>query len=95
MLQLADDVQDQYPLGSHILWNFMYVDDALAGAHDVTAAIRAQNELIATVKSAGFSLRKWTSNCKQILANLPSDYVLNSDFLEFENSSLTKLLGIR
>ena len=70
LLQLADDVQDQYPLGSHILRNSMYVDDALAGVHDIAAAIRAQNELIAALQSAGLSLRKSTSNCKQILVNL-------------------------
>ena len=59
--------------------------------HDIAAAIRGQNELIAALQSAGLSLRKWTFNCKQILANLASDHVLNSDFHEFENSSLTKL----
>ena len=72
-LQLADDVQDQYPLGSNILRNSLYVDDALAGAYDIAAAIRAQNELISALQSASLSLRKRTSNCKQILANLPSN----------------------
>ena len=58
LFQLGDDVQDQYPQGSNILRNSMNVDDALAGAHDVVAAIRAQNELIAALQSAGLSLRK-------------------------------------
>ena len=37
--QLAEDVETVYPLASNILRNFMYVDDALAGAHSIQDAV--------------------------------------------------------
>ena len=93
--QLANDVKEKFPHASTILKNFMYVDDALAGAHDINTAISARNELISALSSAGFSLRKWTANSKQLLCDLPQEHIYNSDFLEFEDSSLAKPLGIR
>lgn len=33
--QLAEDTQSDYPLAAHILRKCMYVDDVLAGAHDI------------------------------------------------------------
>ncbi|XP_037827080.1 uncharacterized protein LOC119615079, partial [Lucilia sericata] len=81
LLQLADDVQSTYPIASSILRNSMYVDDVLAGSHTKTDSVKARNELIQALQSAGFFLRKWTSNSKDILANIPQ--------------SSTKTLGIR
>ncbi|XP_075150676.1 uncharacterized protein LOC142224775 [Haematobia irritans] len=76
IIQLADDVQNVFPLASEILRDSMYVDDALAG-------------------SAGFSLKKWTSNSKEILSGLPKDHLLFEDFLEFDDRSTAKTLGVR
>ena len=48
LLKLADDDQHQFPLASNILRDFMYVDDALAGAHDVKTTIFFLVSLIPT-----------------------------------------------
>ena len=40
----------------------MYVDDILSGAHSIQEAIHNRNKLIHVLKSADFSLRKWTLN---------------------------------
>ncbi|XP_059217616.1 uncharacterized protein LOC131994757 [Stomoxys calcitrans] len=93
--QLADDIRSLYPLGSEILRNSMYVDDALAGAHSIQDAIDSRIQLMKALQSAGFSMRKWTSNSREILSDLPSDQLLYEDFLEFDNRSTTKTLGIR
>ncbi|XP_075162489.1 uncharacterized protein LOC142235120 [Haematobia irritans] len=95
MIQLADDVQSQYPKASEILRNCMYVDDALAGSHSISEAIESRNQLILALKSAGFEMRKWTSNSKAILYDIPPSDLLNADFLEFDDSSTAKTLGIR
>ncbi|XP_075151482.1 uncharacterized protein LOC142225579 [Haematobia irritans] len=95
MIQLADDVQSQYPKASEILRNCMYVDDALAGSHSIPEAIESRNQLILALKSAGFEMRKWTSNSKAILYDIPPSDLLNADFLEFDDSSTAKTLGIR
>ena len=61
----------------------MYVDDDLAGAHDVKTAIKARDEPFAALSSAGFPLIKWTSN-----SNISSEYILNAYFIEFEDTSV-------
>lgn len=95
LMQLADDIQQKYPLASHILREYMYVDDVLAGAHNIETAVSARNELIRALESAGFSARKWTANSRSILANLPLDHLLSEDFLTLEDNSSAKTLGIR
>ncbi|XP_075150927.1 uncharacterized protein LOC142225036 [Haematobia irritans] len=93
--QLAVDVMDTHPLASDVLQSCMYVDDVLAGSHDVHSSIRMKSQLVSALKSAGFSLRKWTSNSKEFLASIPKEYLLNEEFLEFEDSSMAKTLGVR
>ncbi|XP_075150652.1 uncharacterized protein LOC142224750 [Haematobia irritans] len=95
ILQLADDVEARYPKASKILRSSMYVDDALVGSHTIPEAVESRNQLILALKSAGFQMRKWTSNSKSILADIPSSDLLNADFLEFDDSSTAKTLGIR
>lgn len=95
LIQLAEEVRDTLPLASDVLKNFMYVDDALAGAHDIATALKTRDELKAALSSAGFSLRKWTSNSRELLKDLPKEHLLKSDFLELDDSSVAKTLGIR
>ncbi|XP_062138858.1 uncharacterized protein LOC133847691 [Drosophila sulfurigaster albostrigata] len=93
--QLADDIRLEYPLASHVISNNMYVDDVLAGTHTREEAIRTITEVCAALDSAGFPLRKWTSNHKSVLKDIPRDHLLREDFLELEDSSTAKTLGIR
>ncbi|XP_073814303.1 uncharacterized protein [Musca autumnalis] len=95
LLQLADDVQSSHPKASSIIRNDMYVDDVLSGEHSLSEAINSKNELKSALSSAGFSLRKWTANSMDILADLPNDHLLCEDFLNFDDSSTAKTLGIR
>lgn len=62
ILQLADDVQQQYPLVAEILRHFIYVDHAKVRAHDEETAIKTTDELISALESAGFKMQKWTAN---------------------------------
>jgi hypothetical protein len=93
--QLAEDVKSQFPLASKILLRHMYVDDVLAGYDDLFVAKKARDELISALKSAGFELRKWSSNDRQLISDLPSDHLLSESFLQFEESSSSKALGVR
>ncbi|XP_036346348.1 uncharacterized protein LOC118755629 isoform X1 [Rhagoletis pomonella] len=93
--QLADDVKTRFPLAAKILKQYMYVDDVLAGAHDCTTAIQMRDEVIEALNTASFPLRKWTSNCKKILAGLPKAHIYKENFLELDDMSETKMLGIR
>ncbi|XP_073823930.1 uncharacterized protein [Musca autumnalis] len=95
LLQLASDVEKDLPLAAKILRRMMYVDDALAGAHELEVAIEARDQLVCALTSAGFSMRKWTSNEEQILQGLPPDHLLSEKLLEIEDESSAKTLGIR
>ncbi|XP_036346391.1 uncharacterized protein LOC118755668 [Rhagoletis pomonella] len=95
LLQLAEDSESSHPIASNILHKHMYVDDVLAGGHTTDSAIRARDEVITVLQSAGFPLRKWTSNCSQILQGISKSHLLSEDFLEFEDTSSVKALGIR
>ncbi|XP_061391738.1 uncharacterized protein LOC133327189 [Musca vetustissima] len=95
LLKLADDEEYRFPIGSKILRKNMYVDDALVGVHSVRDGLKAREELINILKAAGFELRKWTSNSKEILDGLTRTHLLNEDFLELGDKSSAKTLGIR
>ena len=95
LLQLAEDTKDKNPLSSAILKNETYVDDILSGGHSIASAQEAQKQLIKTLNSAGFPLKKITANHPDLLSHIPPENVLNSDFLKFDDSSSTKTLGIR
>ncbi|GBP08766.1 hypothetical protein EVAR_100643_1 [Eumeta japonica] len=95
MIQLSEDIIHRFPTASLILKENMYVDDVLAGEHTISAAIDAKNELVEALETAGFSLRKWTANSKDILADFPPNYLLRENFLDFDDKSTAKTLGIR
>ncbi|XP_041451899.1 uncharacterized protein LOC121405318 [Drosophila obscura] len=88
------DVCD-YELATVTFGVHMYVDDVLAGAHTQSQAISAISELRKALDSAGFPLRKWTANHKGVLRDIPVDHLLRADFLELDESSIAKTLGIR
>jgi len=73
----------------------MYVDDVLSGAGSAEGAKFIVHELQSALGSAGFPLRKWTSDHKEILAHIQSDNLLTSDFLEIDTESTSKTLGVR
>ncbi|XP_043063103.1 uncharacterized protein LOC122319617 [Drosophila yakuba] len=93
--QLAQDIRGQYPLASDNISNFMYVDDVLAGTHNKQSAVLAIEELRLALESAGFPLRKWTSNERKLLQEVPKEHLISADFLELEEASTAKTLGIR
>ena len=95
LLQLADDIESQFPLAANILRNYMYVDDVLSGAHDIVTAQAARDELILALSSAKFELRKWTANDKRLLNRFPEEHLVDAKLLTLVESSNSKPLGIR
>ncbi|XP_065356304.1 uncharacterized protein LOC135950702 [Calliphora vicina] len=88
--QLASDSKAE-----SILRYETYVDDILTGGYSIEETREAQNQLIKTLKSAGFLLKKITANDAQLLADLPTEDIYDSDFLRFHETSSTKTLGIK
>ncbi|XP_036344827.1 uncharacterized protein LOC118754067 [Rhagoletis pomonella] len=93
--QLAQDGQDEFPLASNILLRETYVDDILLGGHNIQSTTSSLTQVNDALKSAGFPLRKITSNHPKILESVPDSEVLDVDFLQFQDTSSTKMLGIK
>jgi len=82
----APDVQLSHPKAS---------DDVFSGADSAEDAQLILRELQSALDSAGIPLRKWTSNHKEILADIQSDHLLTTDFLEINTESTAETLGER
>lgn len=69
--QLAMDGENEFPKASKIIKKDFYVDDNMSGADSVEEAIELYQQLSQLMASAGFNLRKWSSNCPQLLEKIP------------------------
>lgn len=69
--QLAQDNAELYPVASEKILQDFYVDDLLSGAYNISAALELQDHLRKISASGGFNLRKWSSNCEQLLQAVP------------------------
>lgn len=95
LIQLARDSEDTFPQASHILQHETYVDDILSGDHDLSSALKSLSQVTAALKTAGFPLKKITSNSQEILESVPKENLLDSEFLKFKETSATKTLGMQ
>ena len=60
--QLALDEGKRFPLGAQVLLQHSYVDDLLAGGHDLEGTVAIQRELIDILSAGGFHLSKWATS---------------------------------
>lgn len=89
--KLAATRTEKYPLGAAVLAQDFYVDDGISGSDILVTALEMQNQLTNLLKEAGFKLRKWCANHRQLLKDIPQeDQEVN---LDFENASI-KALGL-
>lgn len=97
MNQLADDWEAQNPnsKASETIRREIFVDDILTGADTLSEAQELKKELIALMNSAGYELRKWSSNQKQLLEDLPGDHCEQPRQFDNEDKSFIKVLGIQ
>lgn len=93
LLQLVHDEGFKYPLASNAIRFHTYVDDIITGASDLKQASKLISELINLFSLAGLELRKWSSNCSQLLNNLPQEY-LESNLSFSDETSTIKILGL-
>ncbi|XP_075154865.1 uncharacterized protein LOC142228347 [Haematobia irritans] len=92
---LASDCETQFPKVSNTLRKETYVDDILSGGFSLEETKELQTQLIFTLKSAGFPLKKITANDSQLLTHLPPEDIYDLDFLRLDETSSTKTLGIK
>ncbi|XP_055604233.1 uncharacterized protein LOC129752485 [Uranotaenia lowii] len=94
LLKLAEDGLHSHPLASRIVKKDFYMDDALTGVDTPEEGKRAVRELSDLLSSVGFVLRKFNSNCEEILAEIPAELRSSGSTLELDSSSTVTTLGL-
>ncbi|XP_055916655.1 uncharacterized protein LOC129949299 [Eupeodes corollae] len=93
--RVADDEEANFPEGAKVVREDMYVDDLISGADSIIEARTKRDEARKLLASAGLNLRKWTSNTKELIEDIPvQDRELDFE-LPFNLSNHVKTLGIK
>ena len=69
----AEDTAEHYPEAADTVSNSMYVDDVLDSCETSKDAIELRRQLSELLNSASFRLRKWSSNDKSVLEDVPEE----------------------
>ncbi|XP_037822009.1 uncharacterized protein LOC119610737 [Lucilia sericata] len=93
--KLSEDYCSSFPIESKILACDSYVDDIISGSDTLEEAISIQKNLCTLLENGGFKLRKWVSNCPDILVQIPEEYKEKSTSLNFDHDNVVKTLGIQ
>lgn len=91
--QLALQGQQTHPRASQILLEDIFVDDICSGADSLEEARDVKNEVVDLLSHGCFELRKWTSNCPQLLMDIPEEHC-EINFTEDSHASI-KILGFQ
>lgn len=96
LLQLASDEGERFPSAARVIREGIYMDDVLWSCETFSQAVELQNQLIDLLKCGGFILKKWSSNCVDLLERVPSDYRVDPIAFESDNSDFSiKILGLQ
>ncbi|UYV74763.1 hypothetical protein LAZ67_12000846 [Cordylochernes scorpioides] len=90
--QLAEDEGQNYPGASRVTLNDFYVDDLLTGAQTIAEAKELIDQLKDLMKKGGFHLRKWNSNCHEIVSHV--EEMNEEKKINLEKGAISKILGI-
>ncbi|GFU90647.1 pro-Pol polyprotein [Trichonephila clavipes] len=66
----------------------------MSGANLLSEALELQNQMTQMFSSVTLVLRKWASNCNELLNSIYSDMRLSNAFLNIDNDDTVKTLGI-
>lgn len=69
----AKDNEEKYPKATDSVSDAMYVDDVLDSCEIPEDAIELRRELSDLLNSANFRLRKWSSNVRSVLVDVPEE----------------------
>ncbi|XP_055622684.1 uncharacterized protein LOC129766199 [Toxorhynchites rutilus septentrionalis] len=92
--RLANDAKHTHPVAAEVARKDFYVDDLLSGTDSIKTGKQLVCQLIDMFNSAGFSLRKWSSNNLELIDDVPSELRDNRSTFEIDSSSTVKTLGL-
>ncbi|XP_039434837.1 uncharacterized protein LOC120416979 [Culex pipiens pallens] len=92
--KLAEAGAETHPVAAQVVKNDFYVDDMTTGVQSIEQGKQLVHEMVQLMESAGLSLRKWNSNSREILMNVPESLRDCRALLDMDTSSSTvKTLG--
>lgn len=94
LLQLATEFASIYPQTCKIIHNSFYMDDLLVSVESTAQALKLYRELTEILGSAGFHLRKWSSNSKYVLDNILENNDNSDHLVQFSDDKDVKTLGL-
>ncbi|XP_072159636.1 uncharacterized protein [Bemisia tabaci] len=92
--QISTDEAEPWPEISYTLKNNVFVDDIFHGAQTPEKLVDGKEKLTRAFKPAGMVMRKWSSNCPQVLEGLPTED-LDSPLDFGDETKNSKVLGSR
>ncbi|XP_055307242.1 uncharacterized protein LOC129571472, partial [Sitodiplosis mosellana] len=91
VMQAATEEEKSFPTAAKAIKEDFYMDDCVTGTDSEQNAIQLAEEMNGILKRAGFELRKWTSNSKDVREVMNSDSEKAMLFKEEENSTILGL----
>ncbi|XP_026684463.1 uncharacterized protein LOC113470313 isoform X3 [Diaphorina citri] len=92
--KLVEDEQSRFPLAGKLISQSLYMDDCVISFLKKEDAIKFYQEVVAMFSSGGFKFTKWSSNCKEILSQIPVEDRLSELISWSENNFSHKILGM-
>ncbi|XP_055308400.1 uncharacterized protein LOC129572460, partial [Sitodiplosis mosellana] len=71
----AKNEMENFPETCSIILNDSYMDDVSSGCDTVEEAIQRRAEITHVLQQGGFPLKKWVSNCEELLESIPEDEI--------------------
>lgn len=90
--QIGLDYKDSFPIASQAILKDFYVDDVLTGSDTVECLQQLKDDLVHILNSAGFPLRKFSSNACEILTESSDKIKQVNHFIT--DDKITKTLGL-
>ena len=91
--QAGRDNKDEFPSAASTIDQNFYMDDLVKCVDSPEEAITCYRELVETLKRSGFTLKKWASNCLEVLQETPVEDRLEAN--EFTlNAESSPILGL-
>ncbi|XP_044008494.1 uncharacterized protein LOC122852623 [Aphidius gifuensis] len=92
--QLELEEGDKFPLVKSAISQGSYMDDIYVGADNLQQGIDKAVQIQKMLHSGGFELRKWISNSKELLCNIPKDFHEKSTNYLSEDHEIFRTLGL-
>lgn len=94
LMELANQNKNSSPLASKVISNDFYMDDLLSGSDSAEELILIQKEISQILLSAGFELRKWLCNNREVLRHFEVNKGQDFSILHIGEDEQNKTLGV-